>query len=80
MFDPFDFTDDTAGVKGCFKCGNPYGEPVHLSFSTQPIGCTACCKQEKKNDWKKKFQEIVDKELMPQVKAYRKQLKQEKRL
>lgn len=54
MFDLYAETDDEAGAKGCFKCGNPFGDPVYVSFSAQAIGCTACCKNPKsKEKWDK---------------------------
>jgi hydrogenase maturation factor HypF (carbamoyltransferase family) len=65
LFDPFDFTDDTAGAKSCFKCGNPFGEPVYVSFSTQAIGCTACCKnpqyEKEKAEKERLYQEAMAK-------------------
>lgn len=47
LFNPYSLTDDYANAKSCFKCGNPYGEPVYVGRSSQPIGCTGCCRKEK---------------------------------
>lgn len=48
MFNPYEDTDDYAGARGCFKCGDPYSDAVFPdAFSTLPVGCTSCCPRKK---------------------------------
>ena len=59
LFNPYSLTDDYANAKSCFKCGNPYGELVYVGRSSQPIGCTGCCKTKKPKDSWKNFNKWV---------------------
>jgi hypothetical protein len=73
MFDPYDFTDDAAGAKGCFKCGNRYGTPVYLSFSKNSVGCTACTVDPKEKEDHKRVmaavQKCIDEIILPDKRA-----------
>lgn len=69
MFNPYSETDDISAAKGCFKCGNPYGAPVYLANSSQPVGCNACVsdpsREKKENDLRKYMERFVKEVILP---------------